>query len=139
MDRYISPSHRSPSTKSASVPLIPGEPSLRILAEGEVAAGDPFQMVHRPAHGLTVAEVAAIYHCDHARAPRLLEAPELAESWRQWAASRVAARAPTGGPPARGNGVSAAGRPRRPGPHRRHSPEHGRPARTSNPDPSGSS
>jgi MOSC domain-containing protein YiiM len=59
---------------------------LRILAEGEVAAGDPVEVVHRPGHGLTVAEVARVYHADHAGAARLLEVPELAEDWRQWAA-----------------------------------------------------
>jgi MOSC domain-containing protein YiiM len=58
---------------------------LRILAEGELAAGDPIELVHRPAHGLTVADVAGIYHGDHAAAPRLLEVPELAASWRRWA------------------------------------------------------
>ena len=75
---------------------------LRILAEGEVGAGDPVQVVHRPSHGLTVADVARIYHHDHAQAPRLLEAPELAGTWREWAATRMAARAATGAPPARG-------------------------------------
>jgi MOSC domain-containing protein YiiM len=75
---------------------------LRILEEGEVAAGDPVRVVHRPSHGLTVGDVTRIYHHDHARAPRLLEAPELAETWRQWAASRMAARASTGAPPAHG-------------------------------------
>ena len=63
---------------------------LRILAEGEVGAGDPVEVVHRPAHGLTVAEVSRIYHDDHAGASRLLEVPELAGSWKQWA-SRFAA------------------------------------------------
>jgi MOSC domain-containing protein YiiM len=75
---------------------------LRILAEGEVAAGDPVRVVHRPSHGLTVGDVARIYHHDHARAPRLLEAPELAETWKEWAATRAAARAAAGAPPARG-------------------------------------
>jgi MOSC domain-containing protein YiiM len=58
---------------------------LRILAEGEVAAGDPVEVVHRPGHGLTVAEVSRIYHDDHAAAARLLQVPELAGTWRQWA------------------------------------------------------
>jgi len=58
---------------------------LRIRSEGEVAAGDPVEVVHRPGHGLTVAEVSRIYHDDHAAAARLLEVPELADSWRQWA------------------------------------------------------
>jgi MOSC domain-containing protein YiiM len=58
---------------------------LRILAEGEVAAGDPVEVVHRPAHGLTVAEVSRIYHHDHAAADRLLGVPELAGTWKDWA------------------------------------------------------
>jgi MOSC domain-containing protein YiiM len=66
---------------------------LRILAEGEVAAGDPVEVVHRPGHGLTVAEVARIYHAGHAEAARLLEVPELADTWRQWAARFVTAPA----------------------------------------------
>jgi MOSC domain-containing protein YiiM len=60
---------------------------LRILAEGEVAAGDPVEVVHRPGHGLTVAEVSRIYHDDHAAAARLLQVPELAGTWRRWAES----------------------------------------------------
>jgi hypothetical protein len=32
-----------------------------------------------------VAEVSRIYHDDHAAAPRLLQVPELADTWRQWA------------------------------------------------------
>jgi len=59
---------------------------LRILAEGEVAAGDPVEVVHRPGHGLSVAEVSRIYHHDHAAADRLLGVPELAGGWKEWAA-----------------------------------------------------
>ena len=58
---------------------------LRILAEGELAAGDPIEVVHRPGHGLTIAEFSRIYHQDHAAADRLLEAPELSSEWREWA------------------------------------------------------
>jgi MOSC domain-containing protein YiiM len=70
---------------------------LRILAEGEVAAGDPVEVVHRPGHGLTVAEVSRIYHDDHADAARLLQVPELAGTWRRWAE-----RFATDGPRTRG-------------------------------------
>jgi MOSC domain-containing protein YiiM len=70
---------------------------LRILAEGEVAAGDPVEVVDRPGHGLTVAEVSRIYHDDHAAAARLLQVPELAGTWRQWAERLV-----TDGPRTRG-------------------------------------
>jgi MOSC domain-containing protein YiiM len=62
---------------------------LRILAEGDVAAGDPVEVVHRPGHGLTVAEVSRIYHGDHGGAERLLQVPELAGTWRRWASRMV--------------------------------------------------
>jgi MOSC domain-containing protein YiiM len=79
-------SQRFPSRFAAA-----GRPGayLRILAEGEVAAGDPVEVVHRPAHGLTVAEVARVYHADHAGAARLLQVPELAGTWRRWAERMV--------------------------------------------------
>jgi MOSC domain-containing protein YiiM len=70
---------------------------LRILAEGEVAAGDPVEVAHRPGHGLTVAEVSRIYPDDHADAARLLQVPELAGTWRRWAE-----RFATDGPRTRG-------------------------------------
>jgi MOSC domain-containing protein YiiM len=58
---------------------------LRIVTEGEVAAGDPAEVVHRPGHDLSVAEVSRIYHDDHAGADRLLHVPQLAGTWRPWA------------------------------------------------------
>jgi MOSC domain-containing protein YiiM len=58
---------------------------LRIVDEGEVAAGDPAEVVHRPGHDLSVAEVSRIYHDGHAEAGRLLQVPELAGTWRPWA------------------------------------------------------
>lgn len=58
---------------------------LRILQEGEVAAGDRIEIVHRPDHTLTVADVSRIYMRDHDEAFRLLEAPELASHWHTWA------------------------------------------------------
>jgi MOSC domain-containing protein YiiM len=62
---------------------------LRILAEGDLAAGDPVSVVYRPEHGLTVGDVARIYR-DRAQADLLLHVPELAENWRAWARKRVA-------------------------------------------------
>lgn len=63
---------------------------LRILREGELAAGDEIRVVDRPGHGFTVGDVAAIYHRDRVRAPALLEVPELASGWRTWALKRTA-------------------------------------------------
>jgi MOSC domain-containing protein YiiM len=66
---------------------------LRILQEGEIGAGDPVRIVHRPAHGVTVADIAAIYHNHPERAAEMLQVPELAAGWRQWAGRRLAAQA----------------------------------------------
>jgi len=65
---------------------------LRIVTEGVIAAGDAVSIVHRPAHELTAALVARAYHADRGLLPMLLAAPELALSWREWAARMLAAR-----------------------------------------------
>ena len=65
---------------------------LRILREGGIAAGDPVNIVHTPAHGVTAGDVARIYHSDHSQIATLLEVPELADVLKKWAA-RVAKHA----------------------------------------------
>ena len=62
---------------------------LRIVQEGEVGAGDAVTVIYRPAHGLTVGDVAHIYHQDRRRAPDLLHVPELAFVLRSWAEKQV--------------------------------------------------
>ena len=61
---------------------------LRIIREGDVGAGDIVIVVQRPAHGVTIGEVAHIYHSDRARAGLLLEVPELAQGLHDWARRR---------------------------------------------------
>jgi MOSC domain-containing protein YiiM len=58
---------------------------LRIIAEGEVGAGDEIRVVERPDHDLTVRDVFRIYMQDRDEAARLLAVPRLPESWRGWA------------------------------------------------------
>lgn len=67
---------------------------LRVISLGELAAGDRVEVVHRPAHHLTVGEVAEIYHGDRARCEELLKAPEIGEEWRAWVGERLAGRHP---------------------------------------------
>ena len=55
------------------------------------------EVVHRPGHGLTVAEVSRIYHHDHAAADRLLGVPELAGGWKEWAARLATEGSAAGG------------------------------------------
>ena len=61
---------------------------LRVVTPGVVRAGDAVAVRDRPAHGLTVAEVFAIYHHERSRAGRLRDAPALPPGWRDWAADR---------------------------------------------------
>jgi MOSC domain-containing protein YiiM len=58
---------------------------LRIVEEGELEAGDPIRVVSRPDHGVTIGLVTRAYHSDHRLAERLLDAPQLPESWARWA------------------------------------------------------
>ncbi len=62
---------------------------LRIVQEGDVAAGDAIEVVDRPSHGVTVAIVADAIQKDIALAPRALEAPQLAEGLAGWLRERV--------------------------------------------------
>ncbi|HVM36490.1 MAG TPA: MOSC domain-containing protein [Actinomycetota bacterium] len=76
---------RSPCTK---IELRTGDPSfrrkfadarlfgayLRVIEEGEVAAGDPVEILHRPGHGLTVTKVFEIATGPRERAAELLVA-----------------------------------------------------------------
>lgn len=67
---------------------------LRIVAEGEVGAGDEARVCHRPEHSVSVGLIAHIYYRDHSRAGELLAADELAEGWKEWA--RTAGARPAG-------------------------------------------
>jgi MOSC domain-containing protein YiiM len=46
---------------------------LRVLEEGELRAGDPVEVVHRPGHGVTVAMMFRALTTDQSLLPRLLE------------------------------------------------------------------
>ncbi|WP_328301905.1 MOSC domain-containing protein [Actinomycetospora sp. NBC_00405] len=65
---------------------------LRVATTGTLAAGDPIDVVDRPAHGVTVSEVIAIVHHERDRAARLLEVPELPAGYHHWARERLARR-----------------------------------------------
>ena len=65
---------------------------LRIVSEGEVAAGDGIRVVMQPDHGVTIGLVERAYHLDRSLIPRLLDAPELPEPWHEWAHHMLQAR-----------------------------------------------
>lgn len=58
---------------------------MRIVREGDVAAGDTIEVVSRPGHDLTVRDVFRIYTRDRDECGRLLEVPQMSEAWKRWA------------------------------------------------------
>jgi MOSC domain-containing protein YiiM len=62
---------------------------LRIVEEGELAAGDAVQIVERPGHDLTIAAFAEAFLEDRSQLSRLL-IPEVSEQWRAWVRERAA-------------------------------------------------
>ncbi len=62
---------------------------LRIVREGELGAGDAVEVAFRPEHGMTVGDVLRIYSRDRGEVAKLVDIPELAKSWREWAEKKV--------------------------------------------------
>ncbi|MCD2191218.1 MOSC domain-containing protein [Actinomycetospora soli] len=62
---------------------------LRVTTTGRVAAGDRVEVLGRPEHGVTLAEVFTIYHHERHRAATLLDVPQLAPMYHRWARERV--------------------------------------------------
>lgn len=58
---------------------------LRIVGEGTIAAGQTIEVTERPDHGLTVTDILRIYTSAPGQASRLLEIPDLPETWVRWA------------------------------------------------------
>ncbi len=63
---------------------------LRIAEPGDLAAGDPVEVVERPGHGITVRDLARTFLFEKDRAPELLAASALSRGWRDFAESRAA-------------------------------------------------
>jgi MOSC domain-containing protein YiiM len=65
---------------------------LRILAPGEVQAGDELEVLERPAHGVTVARVSDAIQLEKTPAAlrAVLAAPALPDGLAQWLAERAA-------------------------------------------------
>lgn len=56
---------------------------LSIVTEGALERGDAIEVVHRPAHGVTIGEMSKIYLFERHRLRELL-VPELPGEWTQW-------------------------------------------------------
>jgi MOSC domain-containing protein YiiM len=83
---------------------------LRILAPGDIAAGDPIRVLTRPDHGVTIGLVERAYHADRSLLPRFFDAPELPVSWVDWAEHMLEARAAAAARGARAQRHPARGR-----------------------------
>lgn len=68
-------------------------PYLRVLEEGVIAAGDAVEVVHRPAHGVTVSAMFRALTLEPARLPELLAVETLATSVRQKVMDYINSRA----------------------------------------------
>ncbi len=60
-----------------------------VVSEGDIAAGDSIEIIVRPHHHLTVAEMAKIFLFERSRLRELLVVPELTNDWRNWIASHT--------------------------------------------------
>ncbi len=63
---------------------------MAVLREGEVAAGDSFELIARDKHGITVADVVALYVADAPHQDllsRVSGLPALPKGWRDYLAS----------------------------------------------------
>jgi MOSC domain-containing protein YiiM len=62
---------------------------LRIITEGELGAGDSIELLEKPDHDLTIRDMFRIFVRDRHQIGRLLEAPQISENWRSWAARKM--------------------------------------------------
>lgn len=63
---------------------------LGILEEGELGAGDVIEVVERPDHEVTTVLMSHALLHDQDLLPKLLDAPALPASWREWISDRDA-------------------------------------------------
>jgi MOSC domain-containing protein YiiM len=72
---------------------------LRVLAEGDVKAGDSMRLIDRGSHGVTVAEAGRVANVDHndlEAAARVLEVDALGSSTRRKLTARMASQVEVG-------------------------------------------
>ncbi len=67
---------------------------MRVIEPGELAAGDPIEVVERPEHGVTIEILGRILFGDRSPAPQALERPALSAEWRDWSRSAPRRRPP---------------------------------------------
>jgi MOSC domain-containing protein YiiM len=75
---------------------------LRVLEEGEVAAGDAVEVVDRPAHGITVGDLFRAVSGDRELIDRIAALDALPDKMRSWVVQVAADDAAAAGAPAAG-------------------------------------
>lgn len=65
---------------------------LRVIAPGEIRAGDPGEVVHRPGHGVSVAYTFRAVMSEAELLPSLLIVEELPEFVREFVCGRIDGR-----------------------------------------------
>ena len=70
---------------------------LRIVQEGELAAGDDVEIVHRAGHDVSVRFMVHALLVDHTMLPEVLKVPGLIDDWREWAHERLPPDEPSAG------------------------------------------
>lgn len=58
---------------------------LRVLTQGDLAAGDAIEVIERPGHGVTLSDTFHARTGDRDLVPRLLDVPQLPAAWHAWA------------------------------------------------------
>lgn len=67
---------------------------LRIVNEGDIGAGDSIGVLSRPDHGLTVADIGAVYADPSVdQLERVATIDDVPEGWREWAQRKLNRRA----------------------------------------------
>ena len=67
---------------------------LRIVAEGDIGAGDAIEVASRPEHGVTIGKFANVFLADRSQLPELLAAEQLSDEWRSWIADMASVDRP---------------------------------------------
>ncbi|HSF19668.1 MAG TPA: MOSC domain-containing protein [Vicinamibacteria bacterium] len=62
---------------------------LRIVREGDLGPGDTVRVVSRPDHDVTIGDVFRIFTRDQHEAGKIVAVPQMSDSWRAWAESRL--------------------------------------------------
>ena len=58
---------------------------LRIIQEGEITAGDEIEIISKPNHAITIADLYAAKNGERSKVQEIADVKELSHSYREWA------------------------------------------------------